>query len=208
LINFEKLIDDFLVTERDIQKTKRRPDHIDTFHCHYAGHCERQIWNAKKGKSEFPINAIGSMRVGTLIHKFMEEEVGKIIEGEKEVPAKKHDDGIFIEGRADLVDSTHVYDFKSEASLRWLPKKDGEQTFREFHEPQIQLYMWLFEKKFGSLVYIDKGNLRVKQFEIEYSPSTVRDVLFKYRKVFDKLDNEFNPFTPCDCFLCKQEDSL
>jgi len=197
-------------TEINKKLVEGRIDRIvppNEFYCYYAGYCERQIWRSKKGLAKFPDTVLGAMQVGTILHGWLEETFGD--KGKTEVAFRSHWVSFCVAGKADFVDSTHVYDFKTEKSLRWLPKDDNNQPMpRPHHIPQLQLYMHFMEYKRGVLVYIDKTNLEVKQFEIQLDPTMILEILQKYQNVLTHLGERECPFEPCGCWQCEQEKKM
>jgi hypothetical protein len=202
MINFGEKIEEVLLERRE----RTEPD--NEFHCHYAGHCKRQIWNSKKHKKEFGVDVLGKMMTGTIIHNWMANTFRHL--GRNEVPFELNKGDIVIKGTADFIDGETIYDFKSEASLKYLPRVENEngdkhRTFRDFHEPQLQLYLDGFGMTKGALVYIDKVDLKTKQFEIQRNEKMIAETIDKYREVHKELSLDTNPFDYCECFMCKKE---
>ena len=180
------------------------------FHCSGAGTCRRQLWNAKNGKSEFSNKSIMAMNVGTMIHSWLENNVEFNKAVSKEVQVAKHYEDIVVVGKADMYDEDTVYDYKTIRALWYLPKvdqssKSSPKTYYYHHVPQLNMYADILGKDNISIVYVDKGNMDIKQFNLKADKSIVEDVVKKFHEVYNRLDESENPFDYCGCFGCNEE---
>jgi hypothetical protein len=215
MINLGKLITDELHAERERNKALHGGHENDNvFSAYYAGYCERQIWLAKKGLKEFPDDVLGKMKVGSILHEWVQRTFAAHFRSE--LPFSFEDGEIEVRGRIDALDERgDIYDFKSERSVSYLPRdeKTKEHIARDFHEAQMQLYTharFLDPKKPVSgpqtyLLYIDKNDLSVVQIQVKYDGTKVSAILEKYKRVYEGLGAKECPFEPCGCWFCEQE---
>ena len=188
---------------------EREPDTSNKFSCYYAGSCKRQIYLSKLRLKDLPVHALGSMQIGTLVHKWLENEVEYPDNYEPEKKFKFIEDGIKISGRADVVTPDEVVDFKTINGFNYVNKS------AERNKPQINLYMHGFNKTKGRLVYIDKGKMFVREITHDYNEELLEETISKYKKVLNAIKNtslpvtspEDIPFDKCgeNCYLCKNE---
>nr|WP_234097619.1 CRISPR-associated protein Cas4 [Sulfolobus islandicus] len=105
-----------------------------------------------------------SFILGDLVHKGLEEFLKEKFNAELEVEGAKQlqIDGktITLKGRADALTNDYVIEIKSSRADRGLP--------HEHHILQLRLYLWLFNKSKGVLVYITPD--RITEYEINNPP--------------------------------------
>jgi len=208
-----------LITEKDFQlkiveAAKKQRWHTvepsNWFHCSGAGTCHRQLWNGKKGKYDLTDKSIMAMNVGTVIHTWLEEHLDLGPSFKKEIKVAKHYGDIVATGTTDLYDEDTVYDFKTIRALWYLPKvdpanKSSPKTFYNHHVPQLNMYADILGKENISIVYIDKGNMDVKQFTMKADKKIVEETIKKFKEVNAALGKDENPFDYCGCFVCDEE---
>ena len=78
------------------------------------------------------------------------------------------------------------------------------------HKDQLLIYMKGVEAKKGSIVYIDKRNLRAKQYFLDYDEERIKKIFKKANRVYEAFmrwkDGEKEiPFEKCGCFICRTE---
>lgn len=180
------------------------------FHASWLGKCERQIYNSKVGLSEFDRHALGSMKVGTLIHSWFEDDVElEDVENEISVSQNLVHDGTKLKlvGRFDAADDEAVYDFKTTAGIRYV-----RNSPKDYHIAQLMCYMFCTGREKGKLVYVSKTDMEVVEHEVEFEQEWFEDKLdklvevkkaFKEQLESDSVDK--NPFEKCGCWLCQNE---
>ncbi|MBI2625220.1 MAG: PD-(D/E)XK nuclease family protein [Candidatus Nealsonbacteria bacterium] len=98
-----------------------------------------------------------------------------------------------ISGRADAIitlnNELYVVDFKSMNSMifRTLEKAKEENI------NQLQLYLHYFKIPKGILLYINKDNLELKEFVIQYDPKLVKSLLEDLEVLKSKIDSNVVP---------------
>ena len=200
MIDWENVITETLNQDRE----EKEPSLDNTFGVYYAGYCPRQIYLSKTRLKDFPRAALGSMKVGTLFHNYIEENADVDVDFEKEFEFEE--DGLVIRGRADAVGEDAIYDFKSINGMQYVD--DAAHRNRA----QLNVYMKAFGVDKGKLVFIDKGKMYVKEKSYEYSQDVYDSTMKKYHKVQKALDKhgvvddpDDVPFEKCGCYLCNVE---
>src|SRR6056297_37873 len=98
-----------------------------------------------------------------------------------------------ISGRADAILSIdsqlYVLDIKSTNSNAFRYMKNP----KEKHLYQIQLYLHFFNIQNGILLYVDKDQQKLKEFEIDYDPDLANNLMKQFSKLKDKIDNNVVP---------------
>lgn len=210
-INFEKVIEYkiFKRTEKDRDRTK---DPDNKFSPSSAGYCERQMFITKAGLKKFDTTAIGSMKVGSILHEWLESDLHSQGSIEKEVTITLVDEhinpeNIYFEGTYDFFDTEFLYDFKSTSNINYCLNSPTEM-----HKDQLTIYMAGLGITKGFIVYIDKRNLKSKQHLVEFNYKRLLKLFEKANRVY-KAFTEWKsngrkgiPFEKCGCNFCKMED--
>ena len=200
-INFKQVFNDILTQERQM-----REEALELFHPSSTGSCRRQIFLSKIGIKNFSDDAKGRMMSGTIIHNFIQGRLGQIGEIEFPVELKDSKFKVYFNGLCDFFDGKFVYDFKSTANISYNNKKPND-----YHIPQILIYCKALNAKGASLVYIDKRNLEIRQFNIDYDAKAEQIIIETFQKceeVYEKLkdwDGVKIPFPKCGCWGCMEE---
>jgi len=98
-----------------------------------------------------------------------------------------------VSGRADAIvtlnNELYVVDFKSMNSLIFqkleAPKEDNVN--------QLQLYLHFFKIPKGILLYINKDTLELKEFFIDYNPSSAKVLLKELTEIKKKIEDNMVP---------------
>jgi len=200
--------DDESHTERDAVR----------FHPSQLARCDRQALISKFGLEEHDTETLGTFHVGTLIHEWLEEELGGRYPGvhmehpiaqEYRRPRQRM---IEVVGTADVYDSHDgvVYDWKT---------RGGWYNFdppSERHLDQLTLYMDALDATAGQVVYINKKNLEVRTwpedgtfgFDPERRDALIEQAFDLHERItaageIETIDDV--PAEPCGCWLCDQE---
>jgi CRISPR/Cas system-associated exonuclease Cas4 (RecB family) len=99
-----------------------------------------------------------------------------------------------ISGRADAIlsldNGLYVLDIKSMNSMIFrnltAPKEENVN--------QIQLYLHYFKIKNGILLYVDKDQLELKEFFVEYNPEFCQRLLDNFKVLQEKINTDTVPF--------------
>lgn len=187
-----------------------------TFHPSQLSRCKRQACLSKFGLDDHDTTTLGTFRLGTMIHEWLEESFRDRLQGvefEKELH-RGYDGPITITGRCDVYDShgDAVYDFKTRSGwYRFDPPNDA-------HLDQVALYADMVGADHAQVVYVSKKTLEVKTWPEDglWTPSQTRvsGLLNKAREMAEVLEETGTPgtkanvpFEPCDCWLCDRDDS-
>ncbi|AWR94174.1 CRISPR-associated protein Cas4 [Acidianus brierleyi] len=184
-----------------------------------------QIWNCMRKQYYSRISPIpqtlDSAKItilGTIIHEFIADILKKEenIKVMSEVPVRipHPSDNIVITGRADdiilvsvgrtryVIEVKTVEDVEEKKLKRYIPKKE--------HRAQLNLYLKAFPNSKGILLYVDRGNFEIEEFEVEFDQDlyneTVKRVedLHNYlmRKTLPSAEAKNNPEMRWQCDYC------
>lgn len=215
-------------------------DSLKQIHPSSMGYCKRQMLSNKLGIKELSLDIKAKMAKGTAFHEFLQSK--KFYRDDKvemsmfEAVNKQfldEDEGVFVKGRCDAIDTEgNIYDYKITGGLSYL---NGSPRPKDVD--QLQVYLELFDKEKGYLVYVSrslnyvKGSvsksqpIEVVQFEVERDRerfNTLRDkALDVYRELSSMVEsvkgvdidlNDFGEedisFEKCGCFFCRSEGEL
>ena len=182
----KELIDQFYL---DQQKNKEQTH----FYITDAGKCPRSIFfkfkNAPREKMDARILRI--YEKGEYLHRNIFNILYRLklgITTEVQIPAQE-----IISGRADAIlslnNENYVLDIKSMNSM----------VFRNLSEPkeenvyQLQLYLHYFKIKTAILLYVDKDQLELKEFFIEYDPELCNRLLDGFKILQKKIELDTVP---------------
>ena len=218
IVDFQDAIHRKLVKDNNKHTEHEEDPEDNIFHASWMGYCKRQVYISKCGLGYTDPETLGKFRVGTEIHRFMEEEVSEELPNHLvfEIPIKPVvEDGVKFVGTADCVDVAEgvVYDFKSRAS--WYRFNPPTQR----HLDQLHIYMKALGLKEARVVYINKTSLEVKTYPeegtFEFDPVRYEELVEKAREVRDSIDKfgvaeseeEIDELFPkCGCFICNVKD--
>jgi len=219
-INWSQKISEALHADNE-DHTEHDEDTFDgVFHASWMGYCKRSILTSKQGIEIKDAEDLGRFMTGTMIHKFMENEVSEFLPGHVEmedpIPELERGDLTFV-GTADAVDHENeiIYDFKSRAS--WYKFNPPIQR----HIDQLQIYMKAFGYDRAKVVYVSKSDMEVKTYPseegefINRDPGRYYELVAKAYQVYDYLQEKGgvesiehlnDVYKPCDNFFCGGED--
>lgn len=188
----------------------------NTFHPSQISRCKRTCVKSKFGLDEHDTSTLGTFRIGTIIHEWMENSYrGKIDGVEFEHPVQyESDNGIKFVGNCDVYDSHEnaIYDFKTRSSWYRFDPPD------ESHLDQLTVYMAALDADYAQVVYISKKNLEIRTYPedrlFKFNQDRFRQLVEKADEIRNALDEHGQPetldeipFEPCGCWICSQEDT-
>ena len=210
-IDFEQLIGN-KIYEREPQDRDRTQDPDKKFSPSSAGYCERQMFLTKAGLKVFTRKAVGSMKSGSILHKWiggslrdkgaLEQNVKLVITDQNINP-----ENLYFEGTYDFFDYTYIYDFKSTSNINYSISSPTEKD-----KDQLIIYMAGLSILKGFIVYIDKRHLKVKQHLVEFNQKRLEKIFQRATNVYREYINwKYNgkkeiPFKKCGCNFCDMED--
>jgi CRISPR/Cas system-associated exonuclease Cas4 (RecB family) len=182
-----------LINKFYLDKQKDRERHH--FYISDAGKCGRAIFFKfkKAPREEMEARVLRLFDHGDSIHRLIMKPLLSIREvhvvaSEVNIPPQE-----LIRGRADAVLSDgkelYVLDIKSMNSLVF---KNLNQP-KEEHIDQIQLYLHYLDPKKGILLYVNKDNQELKEFEVPYDPKRAHDLLKVLTNLKTKIDSNTIP---------------
>jgi len=138
---------------------------------------ENEIWVSElcqcKAKSEFRKSLwfmetdAPSLILGELVHRGLQGFLVSTFGGEVEVEVSKEFEGYLIKGRVDFLTTSEVVEIKyMRASKNELPLPH--------HVMQLQLYMWILNRKYGRLLYITPDGDFEIPMELKINDNTVK----------------------------------
>ena len=209
-INFEEIINNKIFEGSTDKNNEAQSD--KKFRPSSAGFCERQMFLSKAGLKKFNKSIIGAMKAGSLLHEWIEKDLKEKGLTEQSILTEFKDTDInpnkvYYEGTFDFYDHSILYDFKSTSNLNYV---DG---ISDIHKDQLLIYMKGLGATKGSVVYIDKRDLRAKQYFLDFDEPRVKQIFKKTNRVYEALikwkTNGMNikniPFEKCGCFMCRGE---
>lgn len=184
----KEIIDKFYL---DRQKDKKQ----DHFYISEAGKCPRQIFFKFKNapRKEMEANFLRLFDHGDHMHKLIMKSLLStreihVVSSEVDITPQE-----LITGRADAVISDgkelYVLDIKSMNSM----------VFRNLTEPkeenvnQIQLYLHYFKIPKGILLYVNKDNLELKEFLVNYNQTQAEKILSEMSCLKKQIDSNIIP---------------
>lgn len=208
-INFAGELQQALVDLEDPEShTEYNPS---VLHASQIGSSERQAYLAKLGLKD-NTDALGTFRVGTMIHEFLEEQLDpRLPHCLFEIPVKTTVDDITFVGRADCYDPVNgaVIDWKSRASFY----KHNPPVQR--HLDQLLVYMHALDAEYGQVIYISKKDLEIRPWPedgyFEFDPERFDHLIEKAKAIRDAAEDgvptttDAIPFEQCGCWVCNNE---
>lgn len=194
-----------------LHKENRKPEILPTYYFRGSaiGLCLRQLYISKCGLNSFPDTALGSMKVGTIIHEWLQKNL-EITEPEKEIRYTyqlENKPEINFSGHIDGIHNNIPVEFKTTRSLKYIKNHPSE-----FHIAQLTSYLHGLKEKIGKLIYIYKGDLSTVEHMVEYDNEYFKELMAKCYVVAEKIDEvgiassiEEVPFKKCECFICRLE---
>jgi len=190
-------IENFLSKDKDQEYYKVKDGF---YHASECGQCLRFIYLSRIKPIEDNPELKKIYLIGNIFHDFFEKELFKDYTCEKKIIYINPD--FQIVGKADAFNDQEVLDFKTCKNVRYIfePKKE--------HIIQLNIYMKILGLKQGRIIFIDKNDLKIKEFEVEYDEElfkeTINKLKFINKKLKEKADfKEINIEAGKQCFYCK-----
>lgn len=189
MIDFNHLIDSHLFR-------KSKPKGIGRYYPSEAGNCLRKTWYSYKHPREVKPDLLRIFEMGNILHDFVVD----VLKSEKtpevellkwEFPFKMRLDDFLVSGRVDdliLVKASGITILVEVKSCKFLFKKP-----QKHHIMQLQLYMHAVGVHNGILLYVEKGGLQSKVFDIDFDEKIVNNVLERFRMLHKSLVNNILP---------------
>lgn len=181
-----------------IRRASTHTKSVGRYYPSEIGGCLRKVWYSYFYPKQTGPELLKIFEMGNMMHDFvvkvLESEKNKDVQLlQKEFPLKINTPEFTISGRVDdlvLVKTsgkTIVVEVKSTKSVDYVNEAS------EAHAMQLQLYMHATGIHNGIVLYIDKGNLQSKQFEVEYSKEEVDHILKRFGQLHNLLTSRLLP---------------
>jgi len=198
MIDFNKLIDNFLVREY-------KPKSIGKYYPSEIGGCLRKTYFSYKNPKKVKAELLRIFEAGNMLHEFItevikSEKITEVIKSEKnknvellksEMPVKVKAENFVISGRVDNLMLLKVDNKKvlvEVKSTKFLPKKANPG-----HEMQLQFYMYSTKIHRGLLLYVQKDNLQVESFNVKYNKRDVEGIMKRFELLHNSLEKNKIP---------------
>lgn len=154
--------------------------------------CLLKSWYQRVLDYSPPDEKVALLVMGDDVH-YLVREILEVGEGELRLE-KELANGVRLRGRVDRILGDCVLEFKTVSRIPERPY-DG-------HVRQIQLYMWLADKKEGFLVYVSRADGRVRAFKVRREDETIVEMAERARRLSESLRRGVPP-EPEPSKLCK-----
>jgi len=167
-----------------------------------AEKCQAKLFYELKGgeKDDLEANSKLTFLQGDEIHRTIMEALFKSREVDVVCAEADIEDNDLIHGRADCIfslrgsDQNYVMDIKSASHWSFKNvKKDGP---REKHVLQVQVYLYFFDIDQGLLLYYDKNNQELAEFEVKRDDARIEKNLARLKKLKDTFEDLEDPPEP------------
>lgn len=164
-INFQEALDKYILSERKTEIIKK-----NIYRASSLSGCVRQTARHRLGLRTQSLSSLRSMRVGTMVHRLMQTEVGlghigRPVEFERAVTLQLGD--YLVTGHVDCWDGETVYDFKTISAV----ENAANYPMSRAYEYQVSSYIHALRARRGVIAYIDKKDLRILQKEVRTVPA-------------------------------------
>jgi len=166
-----------------------------SFYISEAGKCPRAIFFKFKNvpKKELEANILRLFDHGDHMHQLIMKPLIStrdihVVSSEVDIPPQQ-----LVRGRADAI----VYDGRNLYVLDI--KSMNSMIFRTLSEPkqenvdQLQLYLYYFRIPKGILLYVNKDNLELKEFLVEYNPTTAENLIANLTFLRNQINSDTVP---------------
>jgi hypothetical protein len=192
MIDFDKLIDSHVFREE-------RPKEIGRYYPSQIGSCLRKVWYSYKYPKKIDPEVRKIFEVGNIMHHFIvevlkSEKSGDVKLLESELPLKRDFKDFVISGRVDdllLVKSSgklYLVEVKSTKDIKFV--KEANQS----HVVQLQFYMFCSGVHNGIVLYIGKGDLKTKTFEVKFNEKISEKIIKRVESLHKDLKRGKLPF--------------
>ncbi len=191
MIDFNQMIDNHI-------RKEHRPKGVGRYYPSEIGMCMRKVWYSYKHPVEVKPDLLKIFEVGNIMHDFV---VG-VLKSEKnpdvellksEFSLTENIDDFVVSGRVDnlillkLLGKSVLVEVKSTSEVGFVNEPS------EMHLMQLQFYMHATGVHNGTLLYIDKKNLKSRVFETKYDEHDARGIEERFRKLHACLTTETLP---------------
>jgi RecB family exonuclease len=206
--------------------TRRLLDEVANYYPPFEGeYYPSQLWKCLRQQyyertiPHLNVMKFGGLVLGTVIHDYIADLL-KEIEGAKvlsEVPIRiphPEDEGIVLSGRADdvivlevgrqryVVEVKTIDDLENALRKGWVPKKE--------HVAQLNVYLRAFPNAKGILLYVDRSDFEMEEFEVNYDPQLFKETLDRAKtlhyalknKILPEPEAQLNPDMSWNCRFC------
>lgn len=155
--------------------------------------CLKKSYLSKIEPAKITRTQLRYFSIGTIFHNFIEELFKDF---DSEVKFEKKFDDFLVKGRIDLMNKEYIVEIKTCSKVVLRP--------REEHLAQLNFYLGMAERKKGMLVYINKNNFEIYQFEFSFNKLKFQENILFFKKLHGYLEKKEIPQTKpiFSCFSC------
>lgn len=185
-----------LINQHYADKVKNRKQ--DHFYITDAGKCPRQVFFKFKDypRKEPEPRVMRIFDHGDYTHLRLSSvlfSLGIVRAVEVDIPPQSN-----IHGRADAIigieGKPYVVDFKTCSHFKFTKMNQPQPD----NAKQLQLYLHYFKIPQGILLYEDKNTQEIKEFVVDYDKESAQDILNKFEKLKQQIENDEIPSVPKD----------
>lgn len=212
--DLDALIDDHLDRQ---QKKEKRVREIGRFWATDFGKCKRQVYYSFTNPKEFEASKRKIFSVGNIIHEFLqavlkerEGELFKLVWNERYMTITDVETNLIITGRIDTLlqhaDESFIVEFKTENERAFSMRKTPLLS----HKSQFNLYLRSQRLSYGYIVYINKSDMSLKIFRVDFDEEVFQRCMRDARDLFWHLQHSNLPMKKpsafWECGYCKYKE--
>lgn len=211
--DLDALIDDHLDRQ---QKKEKRVREIGRFWATDFGKCKRQVYYSFTNPKEFDRSNRKIFSVGNIIHDFLqsvlkerEGDLFSLVWNERHVTITDTETNLIITGRIDTLlnppspDKPFILEFKTENEKAFMLRKSPLYS----HKNQFNLYLRSQRLDYGYIIYINKTDMSIKAFKVEFDEALFQRCLRDARDIYWHLQHSKLPMKKpkahWECSYCR-----
>jgi CRISPR/Cas system-associated exonuclease Cas4 (RecB family) len=188
----KEIIDNYYLKR---QKSKGKGQGQTHFYISQAGKCPRAIFFKFKNvpEKELDANILRLFDHGDHMHQLIMNSLLSTRDIHVVASEVNIDPQEIVSGRADAIisdgKSLYVLDIKSMNSMIFKTLSEP----KEENVDQIQLYLYYFKAPKGILLYVNKDNLNLKEYIVDYDPARAENLLRNLDHLKKQIDTDIVP---------------
>lgn len=209
-LDLDALIDDHLDRQRKSEKHERKIGH---FWATDFGKCKRQVYYSFTNPKEFDSGKRKIFSVGNIIHEFLqgvlkarEGDLFELVWNEQYMTITDIETNLIITGKIDTRlqhrGESILLEFKTENERAFNMRKSPLLS----HRSQFNLYLRSQRLDYGYIVYINKSDMSIKPFRVDFDEALFQRCMRDARDIFWHLRHSKlpakNPKAGWECNYC------
>ncbi|MCD6576141.1 MAG: PD-(D/E)XK nuclease family protein [Nanoarchaeota archaeon] len=191
MIDFDELIHNYL-------KREEKPKKVGRYYPSEIGGCLRKVWFSYKYPKKTEADLLKIFEIGNIVHNFVVDVLKseknpsvELLSAEEPFIIKMKD--FVISGRIDDIILIKANNKKLLIEVKSISDINSIKDAKAQHKMQLQLYMFATKIRNGTILYIDKKNLRSKIFTVPYNESEALYVLERFSLLHKHLVEDTPP---------------